>query len=328
MAAWELKRLGFIGLGTMGLPMAVNLAKKLPGVTLYAYDISREAIEQLQAGANNDRVVACEDASEVASSVVRPTPEPLLDVLITIVPEGAHVRDVYLNEATGVITASLAKKVLIDCSTIDTATSTHVAARLQERDPSVAFYDAPISGGSLGAAKGTLTFMVGSSEDSPHWPLLKHLFEQMGKSIIACGAPTMGLYAKLSNNYCSAMIALATSEAMNLGMRSGMDPRVLARIFGASTAQSTICDKWCPVPGVVPDAPSTHGYQGGFKVQLMQKDLSLALEAAQTVGAKMHLGSAGLDVYAGAARDPNCRDLDSRVVFRYIGGNEEWMKTP
>ena len=250
------------------------------------------------------------------------------DIVITIVPEGAHVRAVYLDTEKGVVAAPLENKVLIDCSTIDVATSSFVAASLRERDQSISFYDAPISGGSLGAAEGTLTFMVGSAEDDPHWPLLEYLFKQMGNSVFACGAPTMGLTAKLSNNYCSAMIALATSEAMNLGMRSGIDPRVLARIFGASTAQSTVCDKWCPVPGVVPEAPSSHGYRGGFKVQLMQKDLRLALDAARTVDAKTYLGDVGLDVYTAAAQDPDCVDLDSRVVFRYIGGNEEWMSNP
>ncbi|KXJ87806.1 putative alpha/beta fold family hydrolase [Microdochium bolleyi] len=279
--------IGFIGLGTMGYPMALNLATKMPKVMLYVND----------------------------------------DILITIVPEGSHVRQVYLDEMNGVIAANLNNKILIDCSTIDTETSAHVAAEIRTQDQTASFYDAPISGGSLGAENATLTFMVGCSELDASWPTLDKLLGLMGTSIFACGAPTLGLTAKLSNNYCSALIALATAEAMNIGMKAGMDPRVLATIFSKSTAQSTICDKWCPVPGVVPTAPSSHGYKGGFKVQLMKKDFTLAMAAANLVEAKTYLGGVGLGVYSAAAEDPKCRDLDSRVVFRFIGGNEHWAES-
>ncbi|KAF7553263.1 hypothetical protein G7Z17_g3767 [Cylindrodendrum hubeiense] len=218
------------------------------------------------------------------------------DILFTIVPEGSHVRVVYLDETNGVLSGDLTNKILIDCSTIDTATSTFVASEIRRKESTASFYDAPVSGGSLGAEKGTLTFMVGSSTIDPKWTILEHYLSKMGTSIFPCGAPTMGLVAKLSNNYCSSLIALATAEAMNIGMRSGMDPRVLANIFAASTAQSTICDKWCPVPGVVAEAPSSIGYKGGFKIQLMTKDLGLALDAGKMVGAKMFLGESGLDM--------------------------------
>lgn len=224
------------------------------------------------------------------------------------------------------IAASLDDKILIDCSTIDTATSAYLAEEIRKKAPSASFYDAPISGGSLGAENATLTFMVGCSESDAKWPTLDALFSLMGKSIFACGGPTLGLTAKLSNNYCSALIALATAEAMNIGMKGGIDPRVLANIFSKSTAQSTICDKWCPVPNVVPSAPSSNGYMGGFKVQLMKKDLGLAMEAAKMTAAATHLGDVGLNVYSTAVDDPKCYDLDSRVVFRFIGGNENWAE--
>ena len=102
-----------------------------------------------------------------------------------------------------------------------------------------------------------------------------------------------------------------------------MDPRLLAKVFSSSTAQSTICDKWNQVPGVVPEAPSSNGYKGGFKVQLMKKDFGLAVEAGRGVGAKMVLGEVGLGGYEEASQDDRCRDLDSRVVFRWLGGDEE-----
>jgi 3-hydroxyisobutyrate dehydrogenase len=246
------------------------------------------------------------------------------DTIISMVPEGSHVRSVYLTPETGVLASNVADKLLVDCSTIDTATSLEVREETCKRYPSASFYDAPVSGGALGAERGTLTFMVGCTRSDARWPTLQALLGAMGKAIFPCGGPALGLTAKLCNNYCSALIAIATSEAMTIGMKSGMSPRVLADVFHASTAQSAICDKWCPVPGIVPDAPSSHGYQGGFKVQLMRKDFNLAVETAKRVGAVLVLGDLGLETYTKTMQDPRCRDLDSRVVYRYLGGIENW----
>lgn len=243
-----------------------------------------------------------------------------------MVPEGSHVRRVYLDPETGVLAANIDGKILIDCSTIDTATSEDVRRAAGLKSTSASFYDAPVSGGSLGAEDGTLTLMVGVSEDDENIDAVKALLGTMGRAIFVCGGPSMGLTAKLCNNYCSGLIAIATAEAMDIGIKSGIDPRTLAKIFAASTAQSTICDKWNPVPGICPAAPSSKDYQGGFKVQLMKKDFALAVDAAQHVGARLSLGSAGLDTYVKASEDPKCRDRDSRVVFRYLGGDEDWAK--
>lgn len=241
-----------------------------------------------------------------------------------MVPEGSHVRTVYLEAGNGVLAADLTSKILVDCSTIDVATSNLVRQEIVSRFPSATFYDAPVSGGSLGAANASLTLMLGASENDPNIELLQELLTTMGKSIFACGGPSMGLVAKLCNNYCSGLIAIATAEAMNIGMKSGMDPRVLAKVFSASTAQSTISDKWNPVPGICPSAPSSNDYQGGFKVQLMKKDFGLAFDAAKEYGAKLSLGEAGLKTYTDASADASCRDRDSRVVFRHLGGDENW----
>lgn len=241
-----------------------------------------------------------------------------------MVPEGAHVAQVYLAPAKGLLAASLGSKILIDCSTIDTATSNLVRQAMEKSHPAASFYDAPVSGGDLGAAKATLTFMLGTSDNDEHLPLLKTLLGMMGKSIFVCGGPSMGLVAKLCNNYCSGLVAIATAEAMNIGLKAGMDPRILAGIFSTSTAQSTISDKWNPVPGICPDAPASHNYNGGFKVQLMRKDFNLAVETANQLGARLALGEAGLKTYTDASNDPNCRDKDSRVVFRFLGGDENW----
>lgn len=246
------------------------------------------------------------------------------DIIISMVPEGSHVRAVYLTESNGVLASTLAAKLLIDCSTIDTDTSLAVRDAVASQHPHASFYDAPVSGGAIGAQKGSLTLMLGCATSDPHIGVLTTLLSLVGSNIFPCGGPSLGLTAKLCNNYCSGLIAIAVSEAMNIGMASGMDPRVLANIFHTSTAQSSICDDWCPVPGLSLDAPPSNGYRGGFRVGLMKKDFGLAVEAAGRVGVKLALGGEGLKVYEETSKSEECKDLDSRVVYRYLGGREEW----
>ena len=243
-----------------------------------------------------------------------------------MVPEGSHVRAVYLDNTHGVLASDIGSKILIDCSTIDTGTSLAVRDMCAEKHPKARFYDAPVSGGVIGAEKASLTFMLGCSTDNADLHLLTRLLSMMGGNVFPCGAASLGLTAKLCNNYCSGLIAIAVSEAMNIGIRSGMDPRILANIFHTSTAQSSICDDWCPVPGLCPDAPASKGYQGGFRVQLMKKDFGLAVDTAERVGARLALGADGLKVYQDTSEDPNCKDLDSRVVYRFLGGREDWRE--
>lgn len=243
-----------------------------------------------------------------------------------MVPEGSHVKSVYLDEETGVASIDLEDRVLIDCSTIDIATSLLVKQHIAEHHPSASFYDAPVSGGTLGAEKGTIAFFLGCSEQDPMIEILRELLGLMGKQIIPCGKPSLGLAAKLCNNYLSGLIAIASAEALSMGIKADLDPRVLSRVFAAGTAQNAICDRFNPCPGVVPDAPSSKGYEGGFKVQLMKKDFSLAMNMAESVGATLALGNRGLKTYEAASNDPECFDRDSRVVFRYIGGDEKWAE--
>ncbi|KAF4305369.1 putative 3-hydroxyisobutyrate dehydrogenase protein [Botryosphaeria dothidea] len=315
--AFTYHSIGFVGLGIMGLPMLENLLKTLPGSPqFYVYDVSRPQVDALVAQ-YADRVEACQNAREVADKS---------SIVLSMVPEGSHVRAVYLTPDTGVLAADVAHKLLIDCSTIDTATSLRVREQALARHPSAAFYDAPVSGGQLGAQRATLTFMLGCAPRDPNLPRLQDLLGRMGAAVFPCGGPALGLTAKLCNNYCSGLIAIATAEAMNIGIAAGMDPRILKDIFHTSTAQSAILDKWCPVPGIVPGIPSSNGYQGGFKVQLMRKDFGLAVDTAKRLGVTLVLGDPGLATYTGAMNDPRCRDLDSRVVYRYLGGRDDWKK--
>ncbi|KAJ5731296.1 uncharacterized protein N7483_005804 [Penicillium malachiteum] len=313
--ATKFSRLGFIGLGAMGKHMAEQLAIKLPdGVKIFVFDVATPPVKEL-VEKYPGKVIECSSPKEVAEKS---------DIILSMVPEGRHVASVYLDEATGVAAADLGKRVLIDCSTIDTATSLRVKNYIAEHHPAASFYDAPVSGGVLGAAKGTVAFFLGCDKQDPQIGVLTELLSLMGKQIIPCGKPSLGLASKLCNNYLSGLIAIASSEALNMGIKTGLDPRVLSDVFAAGTAQNAICDRFNPCPGVVPDAPSSKGYEGGFKVQLMKKDFSLAVNMAESVGANMVLGQQGLKTYEAASNDPKCFDRDSRVVFRYIGGDEKW----
>jgi len=248
----------------------------------------------------------------------------LKDIIITMVPEGSHVNSAYLDEKHGICNSDISGKLLIDCSTIDTATSLQVKDHIAQKFPTASFYDSPVSGGVVGANKGTIAFFLGCAEEDNNLARITELLKLMGGQVIPCGGPSFGLAAKLSNNYLSGIIAIACSEALDMGMRSGLDPRVLAKVYAAGTAQNTICDKFCPCPGVYPEAPSSKGYQGGFKVQLMRKDFALAKQMAERVGSRNVLGQVGLDTYTKAMEDPRCKDLDSRVVYRYLDGQEDW----
>ncbi|KAF8857442.1 hypothetical protein BDZ45DRAFT_652783 [Acephala macrosclerotiorum] len=307
--------IGFIGLGAMGRPMAGHLANKLSAQTkIYVYDVVEYIVDDI-CKEFPEKALKGSNAKDVAERS---------ETIITMVPEGAHAKSVYLDPQNGICQTDISGKLLIDCSTIDTATSHLIKDHIAEHFPTASFYDAPVSGGVVGAIKGTIAFFLGAAGTDPNLPHMTSLLQMMGKQIIPCGGPTFGLAAKLSNNYLSGIIAIACSEAMDMGMRSGLDPRVLAKVYAAGTAQNTICDRFCPVPGVYPEAPSTGGYKEGFKVQLMRKDFNLAVEMAKRVGSKNVLGEVGLETYTGAMNDPRCRDLDSRVVYRYLGGDEDW----
>ncbi|KAK3356557.1 NAD binding domain of 6-phosphogluconate dehydrogenase-domain-containing protein [Lasiosphaeria hispida] len=314
---------GFIGLGVMGKPMVVNLATKLPpGSRIHVHDIVVAAVDQLVASFP-DTVVKCASAADVTAKS---------DVIFTMLPEGAHVKSVYLDSRTGILSAlsdpssPQAAKLVIDSSTIDTATSLFVKEQLALSSPTTSFYDAPVSGGVLGAVNGTIAFFLGCSPRDANIPRLTYFLKMMGGKVIPCGGPSLGLAAKLSNNYLSGIITIACSEAMDMGMRAGIDANILASVFAAGTAQNAICDVFNPVPGVCPKAPSSNGYQGGFRVQLMRKDIGLALDMARRLGTRNALGTSGLGVYAAASEAADCKDLDSRVVFRYLGGIENWSE--
>ena len=210
------------------------------------------------------------------------------------------------------------ERLFIDCSTIDPTSSREVAnavhCTVQGR-----FVDAPMSGGVVGAKNGTLTFMLGASSRSGQLvERVKPVLELMGKKTVHLGEQGAGLSAKLANNYLLAISNIATAEAMNLGIKWGIDPKTLAELINTSSGKCWSSDVNNPVPGVSPGAPAENDYDGGFSVELMKKDLKLAMDAAEKVGALTELGQKSLEVYEHVeAQEPG---KDFSVVYRWLGG--------
>ena len=271
-------RIGFIGVGNMGAPMARNLIKS--GVEVTAFDISPAALRPVvEAGAHG---------ADTARGAVKDA-----EIVITMLPAGSHVRSVYLEEPS-VMQAVRAGTLLIDCSTIDveSARAVHAAAAKAGFD----FLDAPVSGGVGGAEAGTLTFMCGGSDKA--FELARPVLEKMGKRVVLAGGAGAGQAAKICNNMLLAVSMIGTCEAFVLGEKLGLDHRKLFDIMSAASGQCWSLTSYCPVPGPVPTSPSNRGYKGGFATALMLKDLKLAQGAAQSTGATTPLGAQAAQLYA------------------------------
>ncbi|KAJ5281815.1 hypothetical protein N7478_007187 [Penicillium angulare] len=315
MTLENLNSVGLVGLGSMGTWMAAHLAEKLPATTqIFIFDKATPLMNDLSSRYPN-KVVQCINPKDVADRS---------DIVLTILPEGKHVKRVYLSE-DGICSGDIKGKLLIDCSTIDTASFLEVGDHITNLSPSTKLYDAPINGGETEAKEGSITFLLGCPNDNdPQLERLVELLSLVGSKVIRCGAPSLGLAAKLSSDYLSGIITIACAEAMDMGIRCGVDPRVLANVYESGSAQNTICDRFCPVPGVYPEAPLANGFRNGFDVQMMRRDFGLAVALAHRAESRNVLGGAGLKIYEGASEDPRCTELDSRVIFRYLGGNENW----
>ena len=240
-----------------------------------------------------------------------------------MLPESEHVSQVFEHPETGFLslTNSTSPKLFIDSSTISPFYSLSLAEKVVSATHlSAHLLDAPVSGGTKGAQTATLTFMLGAPKELV--PLVTPLLEKMGQRIMWCGPPSSGLGAKLANNYILACLNVATAEAMNMGLRLGLDAHKLSEVINASTGGS-----WCskvnnPVRGVSPGAPAEREYEGGFGVRLMKKDLGLALEAAGSVDAKIVLGGEVKKVYDAVADDKDMGRKDFSVVYKWLGGDE------
>ncbi|NBA97605.1 3-hydroxyisobutyrate dehydrogenase [Pseudomonas sp. R5(2019)] len=271
-------KIGFVGLGNMGGPMALNLIKA--GHTLTVFDLSSASLARLsEAGAHT---------AESPAALAQGDSE----LIITMLPAAAHVKSVYLGD-TGILANVRPGVFLIDCSTIDPLTAREVAkAAVDHGNPML---DAPVSGGTGGATAGTLTFMVGGSVND--FDLAQPILSAMGKNIVHCGNSSNGQVAKVANNMLLGISMIGVSEAMALGVSLGMEASVLAGIINTSSGRCWSSDTYNPFPGVLENAPASRGYSGGFGTDLMLKDLGLASEAARQIGQPVLLGAFAQQLY-------------------------------
>lgn len=271
----------------MGLRMAKNLTRKQ--VQVIAYDPRPEPVKALEAEFGSALVKHATSASAVL--------EPGVEAVVTMLPGPKHTLETYLG-TDSLLSAlkrhNLKDVLFVDSSTIDPTTARTVQAEVLAAGSK--FLDAPVSGGVRGAEEGTLTFMVGS-ESTELFDRVSLLLKLMGKNIVYCGGPGNGQVAKLANNLALGIQMAGISEAMNLGIELGMDASILAGIFNTSTARCWSSDSYNPVPGVMANVPSSRGYTGGFGVDLMAKDLGLAVNAANTIKAPLALGAQAHQLY-------------------------------
>jgi 3-hydroxyisobutyrate dehydrogenase len=268
-------KIAFIGLGHMGGGMAPNLAKA--GHEVRAFDLVPEAVQHAAEG-------GCKAAASAAKAVKD------ADVVITMLPASKHVRAVHENDV-----APNAKPgaLLIDCSTIDVSSAREVGDGLIELG--FEFVDAPVSGGIAAAAGGSLTFMVGGTDEA--FEQARPFLEPMAKAVIHAGGLGAGQAAKICNNMILGATMVATCEAFVLAQKLGLDPQVFFDISSKASGQSWSMTSYAPVPGVGPDTPADHDYEGGFAAALMLKDLKLAMEAAQAAGAYTPMGAGAEELF-------------------------------
>ena len=270
-------QIAFIGLGHMGLPMARNLLNA--GHSLSVFDLVASAVDELAAqGAR-----AASSAADAVSAA---------EVVISMLPASRHVEGLYLGDA-GLLSVITPGNLVLECSTIapEAARKVHQAAAAR----GIALLDAPVSGGTAGAAAGTLTFMVGG--DAAILERARPILAGMGKNIFHAGPEGAGQVAKVCNNQLLAVHMIGTAEAMALGVANGLDPATLAEIMRQSSGGNWSLEKYNPWPGVMPNAPASKDYRDGFAAELMAKDLGLAQEAAQATASSTPMGALALQLY-------------------------------
>jgi len=294
-----MSRIGFIGLGNMGGPMAANLVKA--GHQVAGFDLAAAAMEGFaKAGGSH--------AKSAAAAVAE------AEVVVTMLPAGPYVRQAYTAQG-GILASARKGALLIDSSTIDVETARAVAKTAAEHGFDM--LDAPVSGGVGGAAAGTLTFMCGGSAQA--FERAKPILEKMGKTIVHAGAAGNGQAAKICNNMMMAVAMIGVCEGFQLAEKLGLDLQKLFDISSKSSGQSWAMTSYCPAPGPVPTAPSNRDYQAGFTADMMLKDLKLAQQAAQGVGAVTPMGAEAAALFqflVGSGFGPK----DFSVMYRFLKG--------
>ena len=291
--------IGFIGLGNMGLPMAKNLVAAGHAVT--GFDLSGAALSELVSAGGK----AADSASQAVENV---------EIIVTMLPAGHHVEAVYMGEG-GVLSAAARGTLLIDSSTIDVDTARRVSSAAEAAG--FAMVDAPVSGGVGGAAAGSLTFMVGGSEEG--FARAKPVLEIMGKNIFHAGAHGNGQVAKICNNMLLGISMIGTCEAFMLGEKLGLDAQTLFDISATASGQCWSMTSYCPAPGPVATAPSNNAYKAGFAAAMMLKDLKLAQSASGSADCETPMGLRATQLYEQMAEKGQA-DLDFSGIMKMLNG--------
>jgi 3-hydroxyisobutyrate dehydrogenase len=290
-------KIAFIGLGNMGGSMAQNLLKS--GHQVFGYDLSAVALQHFaEAGG-----VVCDSPQAAAKQA---------DIVVSMLPAAKHVREVYLGEHS-ILEVLQAGSLCIDSSTIDPQTIQEVAAAAQARQ--IRICDAPVSGGTLGAKDGSLTFMVGADVET--FEAVKPVLSCMGKNLVHCGDVGTGQVAKICNNLILGISMTAVAEGMALGAKLGIDPQALAGVINSSTGRCWSSEIYNPWPDICENAPSSRGYTDGFAAQLMLKDLGLAVDAAQQADQPIVLGSMVQKLYQQLCQEGNAHLDFSSIMHQY-----------
>lgn len=288
-------KIGFIGLGNMGLPMAVNL--QAAGHDVIGFDTI----------AKPDGITLAADAASAAKDA---------DVVITMLPNGSILQAVTAQ----IHPVMKANAVHLDCSTVDVESARTVAQAAE--NASLMAVDAPVSGGIGGATNGTLTFMAGGTETA--FAAVKPLFDIMGQKAVHCGPAGNGQAAKICNNMILGVTMIATCEAFVLADKLGLDRQAMFDVVSTSSGYSWTMNAYCPAPGIGPQSPADNDYMPGFAAELMLKDLNLSQLAAQAADADTPMGAAATALYAQFVENEDGMGKDfSAMLPRFEGQNRD-----
>lgn len=285
-------KIGFIGLGHMGGPMAANLVKA--GHSLTVYDVTPVSLSGVKIAAS---------LAELIKDV---------DYVVSMLPAGTHVREVYLGDK-GLLAHAPKAITYMECSTIDVQTAKDIHAAVAQKGG--VCVDAPVSGGTASAAAGTLTFMVGGSDEA--FATVQPILEAMGKKIFHAGTAGCGQMAKICNNLLLGISMIGVCEAFNLGKALGLEPQAFFDICKEASGQCWSLTQYCPVPGILPNTPANKNYEPGFMAKMMLKDLNLAEDAADSVTAATPLGDKARDLYQ-AFCDAGGQDKDFSGIIEWL----------
>jgi 3-hydroxyisobutyrate dehydrogenase len=292
--------IAFIGVGNMGNPMAQQLVKA--GQNVKVFDVSPDVIE-----------IAKQSGLNVISSM-----EELLQgatTVISMLPEGKHVRSLYLGE-NGILKKISKSSLIIDCSTIDIETS--LALGNEAKKIGIKMIDAPVTGGVMGARIGKLNFLVGGSDEAV--ALAKPLFDIMGQKILHAGEQGSGVGVKICNNMSLGISMIASAEALMLAKRLKMDVKKVHSIIKEASGNNWAMTNYTPLPNLTEGVPSNNKYRPGFTAAMMKKDLNLARDAAKSVDASTPLGKAALDIFSKFCEDGDS-ETDYSGISKMIGGD-------